>query len=191
MTAVAALLLASLLLAACGSSSSTTASTAAASTTAGAGGAGRFSGVRECLQKAGITLPQRKTPTPGTGGPPAGGFGLGGGGGAGPTLPSGVTREQFQNALRKCGGGLRRGGLGDRLSSPTYRKALASFAACMTQNGVKLPAPNTSGKGPVFNTAGLNINSPAFAAARTKCSSLLRVSPGTTGPAPGGVSPGA
>ena len=124
----------------------------------------------------------------------AGGFGLGGGGGAGPTLPAGVTREQFQNALRKCGGGQRRGGFGNRLSSPTYRKALASFATCMTQNGVKLPAPNTSGKGPVFNTTGLNVNSPAFLAARTKCSSLLRVGPGATGPggtAPGGASPGA
>ncbi len=186
--AVAALLLASLLLAACGSSSNTTAGTTAAKTAAGAPASGRFAAVRECLQKAGITLPSRGSGTPGAGGPPAGGFGLGGGGGGGPTLPKGVTREQFQNALRKCGGGLGRGGgFGSRLSSPTYRKALASFAACMNKNGVKLPAPNTTGKGPIFNTSGLNANSPAFVAARTKCESLLRARPGTPGTGAGGA----
>jgi hypothetical protein len=194
LTALAALLLASLLLAACGSSSTTTASTAASKTASGAAAAGRFAAVRECLKKAGITLPKRGTGTPGGGRPP-GGFGLGGGGG--PTLPNGVTREQLQSALRKCGGssgGSARFGR-SRLSSSSYRKALASFAACMTQNGVKLPAPNTTGTGPVFNTSGLNINSPKFVAARAKCSSLLRVGPGAAGPrglpAPGAAAPGA
>jgi hypothetical protein len=190
--AVAALLLASLLLAACGSSSSTTATTAA-KTAAGTPAGGRFAAVRECLQKAGITLPSRGSGTPGTGRPPTGGFGAGGG--TGPTLPKGVTREQFQNALRKCGGGLGRGGFGSRLSSPTYRKALAAFAACMKQNGIKLPAPNTSGKGPIFNTNGLDANGRAFLAARTKCDSLLRAGPGAAGaggaPAPGASPPGA
>ena len=99
-TAVAVvLLLACLGLAACGgsskSSSSTSASAAAtASTGAGAtggpagAGAGRFKAVRECLQKSGITLPQRTAGTPRT--PGAGGF-LGGAGG--PQLPKGVKLE--------------------------------------------------------------------------------------------------
>jgi hypothetical protein len=192
--AAAALLLTALLLAACGSSSSSsTASTAAAKAQAG-GGAKGFAAVRECLKKAGITLPNRGAGTPGTGRPPgggAGGFGLGGAGG--PALPKGVTREQLQKAFQKCGGAsFRRGFGGARLGSSSYRKALVKFSACMAENGVKLPPPNTSGKGPIFNTKGVNANSTKFRAAQQKCSSLIRVAPGTGGPAgaPGGA-PGA
>ncbi len=196
--AAAALLLAALLLAACGSSSSSsTASTAAAKGSTGAG-ANRFSAVRECLKKAGITLPERSTKnpgtgTPGTGAPPSGGgFGLGGGGTGGPKLPSGVTREQFQKALQKCGGGFRRGtgGFpGARVNSTAYKKALAKFSACMAENGVKLPTPNTSGNGPIFNTKGLNVNSATFKAAQRKCSPLVRATPGTRGPGGTGAAP--
>jgi hypothetical protein len=189
--AAAALLLAALLLAACGSSSSSsTASTAAAKAPARTG-ASRFAVVRECLKKAGIALPDRGAGTPGTGRPPGGsggGFGLGGNGG--PTLPKGVTREQLQKALQKCGGGAR-GGFGrGRLSSSGYRKSLAKFSACMTENGVKLPAPNTSGNGPIFSTKGLNVKSVKFQAAQQKCSSLIRAAPGTGGPGGGPGAPG-
>src|SRR5271157_6224230 len=94
-SAVILLVLACLGLVACGgSSSSSSTSTNAAATSANASGAptgpsgafaGRFKAVRECLQKDGITLPQR---TPGARRPPgAGGF-LGGAGG--PALPKGV-----------------------------------------------------------------------------------------------------
>ena len=117
--AVAALtvaLLACTGLAACGGSSSTstqtTANAAATGTTTtgttktgttpsgtsstGAAPAGRpnparFAAMRACLAKKGITLPPR---TPG-----AGGF-LGGG----PQLPKGVTRAQYAEALKACGG---------------------------------------------------------------------------------------
>jgi hypothetical protein len=193
------LLLAVVLMAACGSSSSNTASTGASasastgSSTAtsptgppnGAGG-GRFAGLRTCLQKEGITLPKR---TPGQGGP--GGGGLLGGGGGGPALPAGVTRAKFEAAIKKCGGtaggGLGRGAA--RFSTPAAKAALVKFAACMRENGQNVPAPNTSGKGPVFNTNGLKTSSAAFKAAQTKCSSLLsgvlgRPS-GTTPPAAG------
>ena len=121
---VVVLLLASLGLSACGgssgSSSNATSSSclrgqldrdrihrhhfrrAAASTTpsapGSARGSARFAAIRECLQKNGVTLPQR---TPGSGAP-GGGFP---GAGGGPTLPKGVTRAQYEAALKKCGGG--------------------------------------------------------------------------------------
>jgi hypothetical protein len=192
-TAALLLLVTCLGLAACGSSSkspSTTASTAASTSTAGGGatapgsagttpaGRGRagafgkrFAAIRECLQKNGVTLPQR---TPGQRRPGgAGGF-LGGGASGAPPLPKGVTRAQYEAALKKCGGGNFAGAGGARLKSPVYKAALAKFASCMTENGVKVPAPNTSGKGPIFDTKGINTASAQFRAAESKCSSALR-----------------
>jgi len=198
------MLLACIGLAACGGSSSTTssntnaastgtASTGASSTgsstsTPGTGrGPARFAAMRECLQKSGVTLPPR---TPGSGRPPgapgAGGFlgggakaGEGSGAGGGPALPKGVTRAQFEAALKKCGGGggggggrfLRSGAA--RFNSPVFRQALAKYASCLRQNGVNVPVPNTSGKGPVFSTKGLNTSSPQFKTATTKCRGAL------------------
>jgi hypothetical protein len=205
---VLALLLACLVLAACGGSSksSSTAANAAATTPAtsstsstGSGSStgssvpgkgpagpnsGRFAALRECLQKSGITLPKR---TPGqrrSGG--AGGF-LGGGG-AGPQLPKGVTRAQYEAALKKCGGNAFAGGAGRRFNSPVFKAALAKFATCMRENGVSIPTPNTSGSGPIFNTKGINTASSQFKAAESKCSNDLRG--GFRGGARGGGAPG-
>jgi len=172
-----ALLLVSLGLAACGSSSSTTATTSASTGTTGAKGAGRFTAVRECLQKEGITLPKRtsgqKRPPGGAGGFLGGGAGTGGAAGA-PQLPKGVTRAQYEAALKKCGGGsfAGRGGAA-RFDSPTFKAALTKFATCMRQNGVNVPAPNTSGKGPVFDTKGIDTSSSQFKTAEAKCQSDL------------------
>jgi hypothetical protein len=194
-TAVLVLVLASLALAACGGSSSTssspTTSSAGASattpTTGGPAGApgGRFATIRECLKKNGITLPTRK---PGQA-PGAGGF-LGGGG---PALPKGVSRAQYEAAIKKCGGFPRGGfpkGRGFRgFNTPAAKQALTKFAACMSENGVKIPAPNTSGKGPIFNTKGIDTAGAKFKAAETKCRSALlgafRARPGANGTAPG------
>jgi hypothetical protein len=198
-TAGAALLLvlASLLLAACGSSSSTssTAATVAQSAStsgapaSGTGGAGRFSALRECLAKQGITLPKF---TPGQHHTPGAGGLLGGGtpgGGTGPKLPSGVTRAQYEAALKKCGGTPGRfGGRAGRSQSPALKVALTKFAACMNENGVKLPAPNTSGKGSVFNTTGINTASTQFKTAEAKCASVLRAGLGAGGGASGAQS---
>lgn len=201
--ALVALLLASLGLAACGSSSSSgsssTAATASASTGSGARGAGRFAAVRECLQKEGITLPKR---TSGEKRPPggAGGF-LGGGATGGPKLPAGVTRAKYEAALKKCGGNFPHNfghGGAARFDSPVFKTALAKFATCMRQNGVNVPAPNTSGSGPVFDTKGIDTNSTQFKAAEAKCQSDLSSAfkrgpgaggaPGTNG-APAGAAP--
>ncbi len=206
------LLLATLGLAACGGSGSSGASTAASTTSTSATSANaqtgardpaRFTALRACLQKNGITLPQRppgggrgpgSNRSPGGLGPggnrPPGGRGGGllrGGGGANPLLPKGVTRAQLQSAMRKCGGAGAFGGAA-RANNPAFRQSLAKFAACMSQNGVKLPAPKTSG-GPVFDTKGLNTHSKAFIAAETKCRPLLRgnFTAGRPPGAPGGA----
>lgn len=182
------LVLASLALAACGgsstnSSSSTNASASAGTTSTGSAGAGprsgRFKALRECLQKDGITLPQR---IPGQR-PPSGAGGFLGGG-AGPQLPKGVTRAQYEAVLKKCGGAGRLFGGGRRLNSPSFTKALARFAACMRQNGVNVPGPNTSGNGPIFSTKGLNAISAKFRTAEARCRRNL---PGAfrTGPGAG------
>jgi hypothetical protein len=156
-----------------GSSSTGTPSTGSSTPTTGPRGRGsaRFAALRECLQKNGITLPQR---TPGSG-RPTGGPSFPGVGGA-PTLPKGVTRAQYEAALKKCGGGGRflGGGAGNRgVNSPVFRQALAKYATCLRQNGVNIPAPNTSGNGPIFSTKGLNPNSPQFRTAATKCRAVL------------------
>jgi hypothetical protein len=125
-------------------------------------------------------LPRR---TPGT--RPRGGTGGFLGGGAARALPKGVTRAQYEAAIKKCGGGA--GGFaggGPRFNSAAGKQALAKFATCMHENGVNVPAPNTSGKGPIFNTKGLNTGSASFKAAETKCASDLR---GAFGARPGGA----
>ncbi len=73
---------------------------------------------------------------------------------AGLQLPKGVTRAQYEAAIKKCGGGSF-AGRGARFNSPAYKAALTKFAACMRENGVNVPAPNTSGSGPIFDTKGL------------------------------------
>jgi hypothetical protein len=146
---------------------------------------GRFTALRSCLAKQGINLaaPSGKRPP---GGSPGGGGGLlGGGGGGGRRFqpPAGVSAAQFQEALKKCGSGNFRGA--GRFNSPEGKAALAKFVACMTENGVKLPTPNTSGNGPVFNTTGINTTSSTFKSAQSKCQSDLR------GVFPGGAPNGA
>jgi hypothetical protein len=83
-----------------------------------------------------------------------------------------VSQSTYEAARKKCGA-TAAGGAG-RANSPAFKQAVSKFAACMRENGVNVPAPNTSGKGPVFNTKGLNTTSATFKAAQTKCASLLR-----------------
>lgn len=166
-------------IAACGSSSnsSTTATQANASTTGQASGTTTGKGVtgttqrtgsprafavRDCLQRNGVKLPAGR-----------GGRGLFLGGG---NLPKGVTATQLRSAMRKClgaAGPRPGGGRFLRANNSRFKQALASFAACMRKNGVNVPNPNTSGKGPVFSTRGLDTGSAQFRAASAKCRPAL------------------
>jgi hypothetical protein len=64
-----------------------------------------------------------------------------------------------------------RGGPGHNRTGAMQR--YAKFAACMRKHGVSLPAPNTSGKGPIFDSKGFDPRSAAFKAADRKCARKL------------------
>jgi len=160
-----------LALAACGGSSgspSATTKNASASTQSSASRASRYTALRECLQKQGVKLPSRR---PGSAQPGGGGLPFGGGGDFKP--PEGASQTKFREALKKCGAGNFAGGR-RRFGAAANKAALTKFAQCMKENGVKLPAPNTTGKGPVFDTKGIDTTSAAFKAAETKCRTDLR-----------------
>ena len=69
--------------------------------------------------------------------------------------------------------------------STAFKQALPKFAVCMRENGVNLPAPNSSGNGPVFNTKGLDTSSTQFKRAQSKCQPILTAARGQAGPGPG------
>ncbi len=211
--AASILILAALGLAACGGSSK---GTSGATNASAAGGAERFAAraaaLRSCLKKEGIALPeppsgQKRSERGVPGGEPYAGQAsrggpigrglLGSGARLSPRLPKGVTRAQLEAAQKKCGGAFRRVGPG--FDSAQSRQRFAKFAACMGKNGVKLPAPNTSGKGPIFDTKGIDTGSAAFKAADAKCAKELRTRLGAAGaggyagapPNGGGPAPGA
>lgn len=166
-------------LAACGSSSNSSSATNSASAKQTASRSGRFTSVRACLEKEGIKLPARPT------GQSSGEGGLPGAGRGGFKPPEGVSQSKFREALKKCGGGFPRGARRN-FNSAAAKTALTQFAACMRANGVNLPAPNTSGNGPVFNTKGINTSSEAFKKARQKCQSKLQGTFGARRPPGGG-----
>lgn len=178
--AVLLVVLVSVTLAACGGATTSTPSTSTAarsatatpSTTAKTRGAigGRFTALRACLQKNGIALPKftpGQRPAPGT---------------RRSFLPKGVSKAQYEAAIKKCGGPAVLGGTRNRFNTPAFKQALAKFSACMRENGVNIPKANTSGTGPIFNSKHLNTSSPTFRAAETKCrgdlSGALRGAPG-------------
>ncbi len=171
-----------------GTSGSTSTGTSSTPTTPGTATtptarAARFAAVRTCLSKKGITLPQHG----------AGGF-RGADGGSGAQLPPGMSRAQFAEALRSCGAGFKGSHFGKGVNgfknpynNPRYHAVLTRLAACLRQNGINVGEPNTSGKGPVFDTKGLNTGSPQFKSAMATCRYTLlgalksnRVHPGVS-----------
>ena len=173
-----------LLLSACGSSSGSGAGTTSAKTTAQTGSAAsRSVALRECLKKAGIALPSAPSGNPGSGAPPSGGAGAF-------KPPQGGSGSKFQEAIKKCGGGAFPAGGRGNLNSASAKAALTKYASCMRENGVNLPAPDTTGNGPVFSTKGLDTSSQAFKSAQKACQSDLKGAFGAGVPPSGGSPPG-
>jgi len=140
------------------------------------------------MAKNGVTLPKRKP-----GQRPGGGL-LGGSASGTPQLPAGVSREKYLAAIKKCGGDFRGAFRGRHFkgfaSSPAAKAALTKFATCMREHGVALPAPNTTGNGPVFDTKAIDTTSAKFREADGKCTPALRGAfPRSPGAGPGGGPP--
>jgi hypothetical protein len=57
--------------------------------------------------------------------------------------------------------------------TPKTKQALGAFVTCMRQHGIDYPAPNTSGKGKLFEVGHLDRTSPKFKSARGVCTQLL------------------
>ena len=194
-------------LAACGSASSssstTTSTTASASASGSASGSAAGGGPNSarraqlvsCLKAHGVTLPSR--PPGGSPPPAAGGSGTGtsttgtgtsttprrgfffGGGGARNISP------KMQAAFKACGARFGFGAGGGAFRGRISHTAINSFVACVKQHGYNLPAPNFSGKGPIFPR---NIESNTkFQAAAKSCQHLL-IPPRPSGGSSGGTS---
>lgn len=193
-----------LVLVACGSSSDTSSSSSRSggSASAAAGGANAAARTKfvACLKAHGVTLPNRppgarRRPNGGEGGGFGGGGGFFGGGGNGRPNgaggPGGAGSSRFNNpkmraALQACGGGR----FPQRRSTPN-RAAVTKFVACVKQHGYNLPAPNFSGKGPIFPSS--IERDKKFQAAVKPCASQLRPSgaPGSGAPGSGAGGSGA
>ncbi len=191
-----------LVLAACGSSSSASSSSASSGGASSAGAGGSTSASRTkfaaCLKAHGVTLPSRpagqRPNSPGEGGPPpgggqggsppygGGGFFFGGGNGQRRAAPGRFNNPKFRAALQACGGGR----FTQRRFTPN-KAAVTKFVACVKQHGYTLPAPNFSGKGPIFPAA-IERNK-KFQAASKPCAAQLRPQ-GTPGASGGGSSSG-
>jgi len=174
--------------AACGSSSTSSTSTAAASGSGGSATASRTgfdrSKLAACLKAHGVTLPSRP---PGTHRPAAGygggnpGFFFGGGGAGSGTGGRFANNPKLRAAFQACGG--TRAFPGRRRFALSHA-AVIKFVACVNQHGYKLPAPNFSGKGPIF-PASIEKNAKFQAAARA-CQADLRPAGAPAGGAPPG-----
>jgi hypothetical protein len=175
-----AVIITALLVAACGSSSSTSSSASSSSAAAAATGAGLArTKLAACLKQHGVTLParpadaRRRAPGAGAnGGYGAGAPGVFGGGGAAGAGRAGAggpfaNNPKLRAAFQACGGGAFRA----RRTSFNHA-AVTKFAACVNRHGYTLPAPNFSGKGPIF-PARIASNK-KFQAASRACASLLR-----------------
>jgi len=128
--------------------------------------------LRVCLRREGIRLPQAQ-PARRAG---AEEFPLGG---QAVALPPGVTLRRYRFALKNCGAaglagaGSARAARHGLRGNPAFKRAAATFVACMRARGVNLPPPRFSGSGPVFNTTSVDTKSSQFTAALSTCRNTL------------------
>lgn len=101
-----------------------------------------------------------------------------------PSLKS-ASASRYRAALRACGAASSPSASGKaprRALSPRFRDALVAFAACMRAHGVNLPAPNTTGKGPIFSAKGVDVRSVTFRTAERDCRATLTTATSAAGP---------
>lgn len=84
-------------------------------------------------------------------------------------VPSGVTKPQYEAALRRCGMTNVRVGR-TVITNPLVRRKILSVRTCLTNNGFTLPAANFPGPGPVLDTSGINVGSARWVATAMGCS---------------------
>jgi len=107
------------------------------------------SALRACLKKQGIPLATGSKP------------------------PAGVSSSRYKAAVNACLPALKLSTPGSQGSPGSSERSYAKFVQCMRQNGINMPAPNTSGKGPVLSTSGIDTGSPKFNSAYKRCQSHL------------------
>lgn len=117
----------------------------------------RLDALRTCLHGAGVDVPVATLAT------------------GGESLPHGLSRARFQDALRRCSNAAGAEALTRaRTRSAAFKQAVGRYAACMRGAGVNLPEPNTSGTGPLFSAGALNPSKPNVRAGLLKCFRLLQ-----------------
>lgn len=173
--------LATVLLAGCGSSggseSSSEETTASSEQAGGPGGFAEISEeTRSCLKEKRAELPESSQGGPPAGGPPEGTPPEGGPPAGGPPQDFGKGGAKMKKAFEECGVELPQGKPeGPPMNSGAFRKSIKGYVACMGENGVELPEPDLSGKGPVFKESEVDREDPKFKAANEKCQSRLGV----------------
>jgi hypothetical protein len=83
-------------------------------------------------------------------------------------VPLGVTRVQFEGALRECGAGYLRVAPAP-VTSPVLQGRVLRVTACLARNGFMLPPPNFHGPGPVLDTSSVNVASAKWVATVRGC----------------------
>jgi hypothetical protein len=176
--AAAAILFGSALLVGCGTGSKAHASSGSSSTTsttaAGRNGAA-FQAYRTCLSQHGVNVPDV-----GRGQRPQGGSGADPTPRTAPSLPAGVTQQQFQAAQQACASLRPTGGFGGANGGGVRNSAaFRAYLSCLADHGVPV-STTTSTTAPVRQGQLFDRNDPHFAAANQVCMALLPTPSSTT-----------
>jgi hypothetical protein len=84
-------------------------------------------------------------------------------------VPSGVTKPQYEAALRRCGvTNVHVGRVA--ITNPLVRRKILSVRSCLANNGFTLPAANFPGPGPVLDTNRIDVGSARWGATVMGCS---------------------
>jgi hypothetical protein len=93
-------------------------------------------------------------------------------------VPSGVTKSQYEGALRRCG--VTNVPVGRvAITNPLQRRKILSVRSCLANNSFTLPAANFRGPGPVLDTNGIDVGSARWVATATGCSVTQALTKGT------------